>query len=280
MRINQVCIELNITKKAIRYYEKQGLLEIPKHNNGYRNFTTSHIDILREITLYRKLDISTSNIYLLLNSKSKQEELEKIKKEKNKVIREVIKQESYLDRMITSELNNDNIKKLLDEIVESEVEDSSFIIKKLNECFPGGIGVIISAHFDCFKFDEIKTKEQNLAWMNIIKFLDDAYIEVSDEMMSILSDVDFTRTRNIHNNMKDDLLNNKLDSKKIETLKKASEGIYEELPDETYDQMMVYQDNLKKFFSSSAYKENVIENIKILSKEYREYHDSFTRINV
>lgn len=48
MRIDDVSKSLNITKSQIRYYEKVGLLKIPRDANQYRYFTIStyHIDNL------------------------------------------------------------------------------------------------------------------------------------------------------------------------------------------------------------------------------------------
>ena len=39
MKIQEVCQQLNTTKKAIYYYEKQGLIKVTKQENGYRDFT-------------------------------------------------------------------------------------------------------------------------------------------------------------------------------------------------------------------------------------------------
>ena len=36
MYINEIAKELNMTKRAIKYYEEQGLLKVAKDGNGYR----------------------------------------------------------------------------------------------------------------------------------------------------------------------------------------------------------------------------------------------------
>lgn len=58
MLINEVSNLTGLTKKAICYYEKQGLIKPKKNNNGYREYSDKHIALLNEISLYRKLDIS------------------------------------------------------------------------------------------------------------------------------------------------------------------------------------------------------------------------------
>lgn len=58
MLINEVCNLTGLTKKAISYYEKHGLIKPRKCSNGYREYSEDDIALLNEISLYRKLDIS------------------------------------------------------------------------------------------------------------------------------------------------------------------------------------------------------------------------------
>lgn len=62
MTINEIAKELNITKRAIKYYEEQGLLNVAKDSNGYRNYSKQDAETLRIISVYRKLGISISDI--------------------------------------------------------------------------------------------------------------------------------------------------------------------------------------------------------------------------
>ena len=39
MLINEVCILTGLTKKAISYYEKKGLMKPRKSENGYREYS-------------------------------------------------------------------------------------------------------------------------------------------------------------------------------------------------------------------------------------------------
>ena len=66
MRINEVETIVGITKKNIRFYEEQGLLE-PKRNleNGYRNYNESDVRTLQIIKVFRKLGISIEDINLV-----------------------------------------------------------------------------------------------------------------------------------------------------------------------------------------------------------------------
>lgn len=63
MKINEVEQQVGITKKNIRFYEQQGLLN-PKRNieNGYREYAEEDVDILKKIKLLRKLSLPIEEI--------------------------------------------------------------------------------------------------------------------------------------------------------------------------------------------------------------------------
>ena len=68
MKINQVEELVGITKKNIRFYEEQGLLN-PDRNpeNGYREYSLKDVDCLLKIKLLRKIDIPIEEIKRLEN---------------------------------------------------------------------------------------------------------------------------------------------------------------------------------------------------------------------
>ena len=63
MKINQVEELAGITKKNIRFYEEQGLLN-PERNpeNGYREYTLKDVENLLKVKLLRKLDVPIEEI--------------------------------------------------------------------------------------------------------------------------------------------------------------------------------------------------------------------------
>lgn len=67
MKINEVEALAGITKKNIRFYEEQGLLS-PRRNpeNGYRDYGSEEVQVLRRIKLLRKLDVPIDEIRLML----------------------------------------------------------------------------------------------------------------------------------------------------------------------------------------------------------------------
>lgn len=63
MKINEVEQAIGITKKNIRFYEQEGLLN-PSRNlsNGYRDYSEEDLETLRQIKLLRKLDVPLEEI--------------------------------------------------------------------------------------------------------------------------------------------------------------------------------------------------------------------------
>lgn len=68
MKINEVASKTKITKKNIRFYEEQKLLN-PKRNveNGYREYSEEDVRMLQQIKLMRKLGVSIEEIRQMLS---------------------------------------------------------------------------------------------------------------------------------------------------------------------------------------------------------------------
>ena len=69
MKINELEKMLNISRANIRFYEKEGLLNPVRKDNGYREYDENEIAILKKIIVFRKLGISIPNIKDIFNGK-------------------------------------------------------------------------------------------------------------------------------------------------------------------------------------------------------------------
>ena len=71
MKINEVERLIGITKKNIRFYEEQGLLN-PNRNkeNGYRDYNEDDIRTLEQIKLLRKLGLPLDEIRMMQAGRS------------------------------------------------------------------------------------------------------------------------------------------------------------------------------------------------------------------
>lgn len=60
---------LGITKQALIYYEKEGMINPKRDENNYRNYSSSDLDILRLILLLRSMEVPIDEIKLILDGK-------------------------------------------------------------------------------------------------------------------------------------------------------------------------------------------------------------------
>lgn len=65
MKIKQVEELVGITRKNIRFYEEQGLLQVARADNGYREYHMEDVRRLQQIRLLRKLSVPLEDIRAL-----------------------------------------------------------------------------------------------------------------------------------------------------------------------------------------------------------------------
>lgn len=285
MLINEVCKLTGLTKKAIEYYEKQGLIKPIKSDNGYRNYSQEDIALLNEISLYRKLDISIKDIKVIIKSRDKKDIINNIIKDKQNKEIQIKMQKRYLEEIIENNFDRISIKQLNDEIIESEKNNGEFIKRELIRAFPDGMGKYLAYHFAPYLNEPIDTPDKYEAWINIVEFLDNVpeikiprfiqigYENISDEISKKIND----DTRNEINNM----LNaegeglEKYKQKLLDNIEKQNDKSLLKVMNPFYK----FKKQLNEFFNSSGYYDIFLPNMKILSSEYKEYHDKLTKLN-
>lgn len=87
MRIKEVEDLTGLTRKAIRYYEENGLIQTVKGANGYKEYDEETVKCLLEIKKLRLLDFSVSDIAAYQNDRN----WEQIVKEKIEETEDAIK---------------------------------------------------------------------------------------------------------------------------------------------------------------------------------------------
>lgn len=165
MLIKDVCKECNLTKKAVEYYEKQGLVSPKILENGYRDFSKEDIDKLQIISILRKLELSIDNIKNYLISYNKN--ILYIILQEKELEQDIAKQKQDLLKELTNGASWSNINTKLETI-----DTKQTITRRLLEIFPGYFGKFISYHFAQFLNEPIITKEQKAAYEKIVDFLD------------------------------------------------------------------------------------------------------------
>ena len=134
MKIKQVEELVGITRKNIRFYEEQGLLNVERAENGYREYHRADIARLQEIKLFRKMDISIEEMRALFEKrKSLQFCLEQHLGELERRREGLVKMQEMCQRLIAEHQSLDtlNAENCLEEIEQMEKEGARFMdIKK------------------------------------------------------------------------------------------------------------------------------------------------------
>ena len=275
MQINEVIQKVDLTKRAIKYYEEQGLISVNKDKNGYRNYSEEDVKTLKEISVYRKLGISIKDIKVLLNTKDKQL-LENIYKEKLSKIKENQKEIDSLRKFI----DNDNVEEIYN------ILDFENLACSIQEMIPGFYGYYFMNHFMPYLQIKIETKEQQESYKRIVEYLDNVNIKIplimkinSFIMYKLLSKQDINKMveqidakTKSYINISDDEYE-KLKEKTRKNVKLKNSLLYK------YHPAFISQRKFMKNLQDSGYNDIFIPNMIILSPRYKEYHDALTSIN-
>ena len=70
MLIREVEERCGISKKNIRFYEQQGLLQPKRNASNYREYEEADLIVLKKIILLRKLDFSLEEIHQILQDET------------------------------------------------------------------------------------------------------------------------------------------------------------------------------------------------------------------
>ena len=154
MKIYQVEELVGITKKNIRFYEEQGLLN-PKRNpeNDYREYSLADVKILEKIKLLRKLSVPIEEIRLLQKNQlsfaqTMTQQIERIEKEQQNA--EVMKELCAQLREEASDLNTLDASRYLREMEKMEMEGTKFVdIEKEDINRKKKTGAVVGASIFC-----------------------------------------------------------------------------------------------------------------------------------
>lgn len=273
MTINEIAKELNLTKRAIKYYEEQGLLHVSKDSNGYRNYSEQDMETLRMISVYRKLGISISDIKNLL------------KKEDTKILLEILEsKESELQERITEyeELKAFVLNGKIDDL--SEKISYETIGEAMTDAVPGFYGYYFLHHFMPYLQGRIENSEQKEAYEAICTFWDNTEIKIPMWMrfFSWLTYRFYPKlsAENMVNQMDAQMklyLNS--DEKQYEKLKKQVLDGYRRKRMMRFHPAFISQRKFMRELQDKGYNDIFIPNMKKLSPDYKKYHDALTAMN-
>ena len=255
MLVNEICKQTGLTKKAVEYYELKGLVSPKVNENGYREFSDSDLSRLKEIALFRKLELCTNEIMQVLDSNDKKHTLSLIKQAKEIQVKAKLYRLDLMGQLI----NGADVAEIQDSL--NLLEQQSTIKEKLLIAFPGYYGKYISFHFGQFLNEPIKTNEQKMSYDKIVNFLDDMEpIEIPEELQSIWDETE-----------------KYLDDEKIEEMSANIQSAYNDF--DTYwennrDDIVQYAE----FKKTNEYQNSVMTQLTDLFRKFGEtsgYYDVF-----
>ena len=275
MRINEAAMEVNLSKRAIKYYEEQGLLTVEKDSNGYRNYTDKNITTLKEISIYRKLGISIADIKGLLKSEDKH-----------------LLKEIYEEKASALDTEKKELEALQAFIQDHDVEAAypainyATIGQAMQDMLPGFYGYYFMNHFKPYLQIKITTEEQQTAYRNIIEFWDNADIKIP-LFMRLVSFISYRCTPKASMAQ----MTRQMDAQ-IQKYLNPTEEEYEKLKKQTasnvrlknslllkYHPAYISQRKFMKRLQDQGYNDIFIPNMIALSPKYKEYHEALMAIN-
>ena len=278
MLIKEVCKECKLTKKAVEYYEQEGLISPKIDENGYRNYSAEDVSILKEIGVLRKLGISIAEIKGILTSTNKSAALAKCKYKMDLEIERAMARKKCLER-----LAKDYDTEQAAAYIEEEIEKNFTIKEKLLQAFPGGYGKLLCIHFGRFLEGKIDTEEKEMAYNKIVEYLDKVQgIEFPGELEEFLEQGIGLMEEDVMERINSSLMDAISDiNGYMEKNKEVIEKYFEYINSDEYKNSPAYKIKqlLLKFQQEIGYYDVFIENLKILSDSYREYAEKLQVAN-
>lgn len=273
MTINEIANELNITKRAMKYYEEQGLLKVAKDSNGYRNYSEQDVETLRIISVYRKLGISISDIKRLLEKEDK-DILLGILEDKEKELREKTTEYEQLKVFVaTGKIDH------LSEVIPYES-----IGKAITDAVPGFYGYYFLHHFLPFLQGRIETAQQQEAYEVICAFWDNTEIKIP-MFMRIFSRISYRVSPEVSAESMAAKMDAQMrlyleaDEEQYDKLKKQVLNGYRMKRMMRFHPVYISQRKFMKELQDKGYNDIFIPNMKKLSPDYKRYHEAMTAMN-
>lgn len=271
---NEIQNKTGLTRKAIEYYEEKGLINPQKLENGYRDYSENDLEVLIQVSLFRKLGISVTEIEDYLSTgvsslssvlRRKQHQLDV--EEKRKIVLELIVKGG------SPELINEKIKLI-------EAEES--IYERLERLFPGYFGQMLFVAYQPF-LNESLAKDEKEAFEKYVDYLDNLpSFQLSKDERDYIEDISSSFDMQTLKKVNEDKIN--AIENVEEWLKENENSIlqYEEYKNsEEYQNSLMkkIQDKMQKFMKDNKYHEIAIPLIRKFSKSYDEYYEKLLRAN-
>ncbi len=266
--------ETGLTRKAIEYCEDKGLIHPQKSENGYRDYSTKDLEILKKVSIFRKLGMSISDIYQYISSDG--DTLSSVLREKQYQLDLDEKRKEILEMIVKGESDE-----LINEKV-SLLEMKETIYEKLEIAFPGYFGQMLFAAYQPFLNDPLENDGKN-SFYKYIDYLDKLpSFELTEEekkyIEKISSPFDMKTLKDINQDKLDAVENPEKWLKDNEDAISQYES-YKNSEEYQNSMMKQVQEKLKNFMKENQYYEIAIPLIRKFSKSYDNYYKKLLKAN-
>lgn len=263
-----------LTRKAIGYYEDKGLINPQKSDNGYRDYSTKDLEILKKVYIFRKLGMSIPDIEQCINSRG--DTLSSVLRKKQYQLELDKKRKVILEMIVKGESNE-----LINEKVSS-LDAEETIYEKLENAFPGYFGQMIFAAYQPFLNEPLENDGKN-SFYKYIDYLDRLpSFELTEEekkyIEKISSPYDMKTLKDVNQAKIDAIENPEKWIKDNEDVISQYES-YKNSEEYQNSMMKQIQDKLKSFMKENQYYEIAIPLIRKFSKSYDEYYKKLLKAN-
>lgn len=262
-----------LTRKALEYYEENGLINPIRGENNYRNYSEVHIELLNKISLYRKLGLSIEEIKSLLHS-NEAVDVGYLLREKSRRL----KNDSIKLQLLENLLLGDDCKGISEKLKALENEET--IYEKLTGAFPGYFGQLIFSSYKPFLGEEISDMDAYREYVDYLDSLPPLKLDVNEikylEMGSLeLSMDDLDKATEDKLSALEDFENwyekNKDIIAEYKDFKESKE--YKSSP------MFKIEEMLRSYMMENNYYEVAIPLIRLFSPAYNEYYENLLSAN-
>jgi DNA-binding transcriptional MerR regulator len=288
MKISEAMEITSLTKKAINYYEENGLINPCVNSlNNYREYSKENIDKLIQISVLRQFDISVKDIKVIIQKpemlKEKfQQQLTKINAEAKRLEQSKVILNSCLNTLNDFNVNFSQLTKQLSILNKSlEMDERTregFMKRQLDRIFPGKFGRLMTVQYSQFLNEPIDTKEKEEAWVDLVKFLDEVEsIEYSKDIENLskqLTNEEIKKYKQITKRNIEKWIS--IDDKGLIEEKERLFQYAEKMKSDTemqkqWKETCKINEQLTTKMRNIDFHNKFSENLKVLSSDYREY---------
>ncbi|GAB2673243.1 MerR family transcriptional regulator [Paenibacillus thermoaerophilus] len=286
MKIQEVMRLTGLTRKAIYFYEKEGLIR-PRidETNQYRDYSDADVDRLRLIAALRSLDFSVQEIKRLLDGqetpielvrrrlagiRQQKEQLDRAERVLAALCEEPLESGELLRRLRAEGASYDQSRRL----------DADYLAGRLLELFPGAFGRLLSLHFGAFLDEPLDSPAKEQAWRELVDYLDAAgEFELPPVLKELdaLTESDFEHIRMASLEHLRPYLNP--DDETYGRLLAQARAALNSVPFQAYNRSQAeFMAPLKRELAAKGFYEGVVSRLEVLSSSYRAYRDTLRRL--